>query len=453
MNKELIRKYNIPGPRYTSYPTVPFWSVNPTTEDWKKHVQNTFKNTNKDEGISLYIHLPYCESLCTFCGCNKRITVNHAVEMPYIKTVLTEWNMYLELFEGERPQISEIHLGGGTPTFFSPESLKFLISEIYKTADLHPNAELGFEGHPKNTTKEHLQTLYDLGFRRVSCGVQDFNPTVQQTINRIQPFEMVKEVDDNARAIGYTSVNYDLVFGLPHQHVDSIEDTIEKINTLRPDRIAYYSYAHVPWVSPGQRGYSEKDLPEDEEKRILYERGKEMFEENGYEEIGMDHFALKSDNMYKAFEEKRLHRNFMGYSSLQTDLMIGLGVSSISDSWTCFAQNEKKVEDYVATVEAGDLPIFRGHVLSDQDELIRKKILDLMCHFESDFFGIEDQEVERIKNRLEEPLKDELLVIVGHKIEVTEKGKPYVRNICMAFDIQLHENAPNDGKPIFSKTV
>ncbi|MCB0477759.1 MAG: oxygen-independent coproporphyrinogen III oxidase [Crocinitomicaceae bacterium] len=453
MDKELIRKYNIPGPRYTSYPTVPFWAVNPTKEQWKEHVQNTFKKTNKTQGISLYIHLPYCESLCTFCGCNKRITVNHAVEMPYIETLLKEWKMYVDLFDGERPQIAEIHLGGGTPTFFSPESLKFLLEEIYKTADLHPEAELGFEGHPKNTTREHLQTLYDLGFRRVSCGVQDFNPTVQQTINRIQPFEMVKEVDENARAVGYTSVNYDLVFGLPHQHIDSIEDTIEKINTLKPDRIAYYSYAHVPWVSPGQRGYSEEDLPKDEEKRILYERGKELFEKNGYEEIGMDHFALKTDNMYKAFADKRLHRNFMGYSVLHTDLMIGLGVSSISDSWTCFAQNEKKVEDYKAAVEAGDLPIFRGHILSEQDELIRKKILDLMCHFESDFSGIATEEIEKIKERLAEPLKDELLVIEGNSIQVLEKGKPFVRNICMAFDLQLHENAPKDGRPIFSKTV
>lgn len=452
MDKELIRKYNIPGPRYTSYPTVPFWSANPSIDEWKSHVKNTFNKTNKRGGISLYVHLPYCESLCTFCGCNKRITVNHAVEKPYIDTVLKEWAMYLPLFD-ERPQIAEIHLGGGTPTFFSPESLHYLISEIYKTADLHPKAELGFEGHPKNTTREHLQTLYDLGFRRVSCGVQDFNPTVQQTINRIQPFEMVQEVDKNAREVGYTSVNYDLVFGLPHQNAGTIEDTIDKINTLKPDRIAYYSYAHVPWVSPGQRGYSEKDLPKDEEKRLLYERGKEKFEEAGYEEIGMDHFALKTDPLYKAFAEKRLHRNFMGYSTLQTDLMVGLGVSAISDSWTCFAQNLKKVEDYKKAVAKGEFPVFRGHILSEQDELIRTKILNLMCHFESDFSGLEAAEIERIKARLVEPIADELMAITGNKIKVFEKGKPYVRNICMAFDIQLHENAPNDGKPIFSKTV
>ena len=276
----LIKKYNIPGPRYTSYPTVPYWDATPPTiEQWKSSVKRSFIETNASDGISIYIHLPFCESLCTYCGCNTRITVNHTVEMPYITALLKEWKMYLNIF-GETPRIKEIHLGGGTPTFFSPEHLNQLIGEIVSTSIICSDAEFSFEAHPNNTTFEHLQTLYKLGFKRLSLGIQDFDPKVQAIVNRIQSFENVEKVVNQARNIGYTSINFDLIYGLPLQTRKSVIDTINKVNILKPNRIAFYSYAHVPWVKPGQRKFTEADLPVDEEKRALYEIGKEKFSEN-----------------------------------------------------------------------------------------------------------------------------------------------------------------------------
>ena len=312
MDISLIRKYNVPGPRYTSYPTVPFWNKEGIEKsDWINSFQKAFDESNDAEGISLYIHLPFCENLCTFCGCHKRITKRHDVEEPYIDTVLKEWQLYLRHFS-EKPKIKEIHLGGGTPTFFSSKNLKRLINGIVNTSDVMKNYEFSFEGHPNNTTEEQLTALYALGFRRCSFGVQDYDPIVQETINRVQPFENVERVTKLARKIGYTSISHDLVFGLPKQNLQNIIDTINKTKELKPDRIAFYSYAHVPWIKGvGQRGYDENDLPKDEVKRDLYEVGKQLFDKIGYVEVGMDHFALKTDSMYKAMKEKTLHRNFM----------------------------------------------------------------------------------------------------------------------------------------------
>ncbi|MGN8226093.1 oxygen-independent coproporphyrinogen III oxidase [Gracilimonas sp. BCB1] len=450
MNTELIRKYNVPGPRYTSYPTVPFWNEQDfTTEDWESTLISSFVESYA-EGISLYIHLPFCESLCTFCGCHKQITKRHDVEDPYIQTLLKEWQLYLD-FLPLTPVIREIHLGGGTPTFFSTSNLERLINGILEQSELAEDYQFSFEGHPNNTSKEHLNTLYDLGFRRVSYGVQDYDPQVQFAINRIQPFENVKRVHDWSRDIGYTSVNHDLVFGLPHQTPESIEDTINKTNELRPDRIAFYSYAHVPWMKGnGQRGFNEKDLPKDHEKRALYELGKRMFFDNGYEEIGMDHFALPSDSLTEAMKAKDLHRNFMGYTSGSTKALIGLGMSAISDSWYSFAQNEKKLKDYRQRVEEGSLPVFRGHLLSTEDLLLRENILNIMCRFETEFEGDEDL-FRMIKEDLEELVADHLVHINGRKVTVTPEGIPFVRNICMAFDRKLQESKPREN--LFSKTV
>lgn len=450
MNTELIRKYNVPGPRYTSYPTVPFWNEQDfTTEDWESTLISSFVESYA-EGISLYIHLPFCESLCTFCGCHKQITKRHDVEDPYIQTLLKEWQLYLD-FLPLTPVIREIHLGGGTPTFFSTSNLERLINGILEQSELAEDYQFSFEGHPNNTSKEHLNTLYDLGFRRVSYGVQDYDPQVQFAINRIQPFENVKRVHDWSRDIGYTSVNHDLVFGLPHQTPESIEDTINKTNELRPDRIAFYSYAHVPWMKGnGQRGFNEKDLPKDHEKRALYELGKRMFFDNGYEEIGMDHFALPSDSLTEAMKAKDLHRNFMGYTSGSTKALIGLGMSAISDSWYSFAQNEKKLKDYRQRVEEGSLPVFRGHLLSNEDLMLRENILNIMCRFETEFEG-NYALFEMIKGDLEELVSDRLVHITGRKVTVTKDGIPFVRNICMAFDRKLQESKPREN--LFSKTV
>ena len=453
MNKALIQKYNVPGPRYTSYPTVPYWESDKfSADEWKHHFIKTFKSSNQKEGISLYIHLPYCSSLCHFCGCNKKITKIHDVEAPYITRVLKEWKLYCNLLP-EKPIIRELHLGGGTPTFFSAENLSLLIQGIMANATKADHAEFGFEAHPNSTTREKLQALYDQGFRRLSLGVQDFNLEVQQAINRIQTFEEVKEVSDNARAIGYTSINYDLIFGLPKQSVESIEHTIEKTIELKPDRIAYYSYAHVPWVSKAQRLYSDEDLPSNDYKRSLYEIGKKLLEEKGYLEIGMDHFATEHEDLAVAFKQGTMHRNFMGYSTAHTELMIGLGVSSISDSWTAFAQNVKTLKEYERLIDNNEIPVFKGHNLNPEDLILRRHILNLMCHFNTTWTSDESEQIDfaEIVGRLGEMEDDGLCVSKSNGLEVTEKGKAFVRNICMAFDLRLYRKQPTTA--IFSQTV
>ena len=454
MKKSLLQKYNVPGPRYTSYPTVPYWEENDfTTSIWLETLKKSFVESNSKEGISLYIHLPFCESLCTFCGCNKRITKNHQVENPYIDAVLKEWQLYCDVLS-ERPIIKEIHLGGGTPTFFSIENLENLINGIFKLADKAKNHEFSFEGHPNNTTHQHLKALYDLGFNRVSFGVQDYSPKVQQAIRRLQPFHNVAKVTLWAREIGYTSIGHDLIFGLPFQELDDIIDTIEKTKSLSPDRLAFYSYAHVPWIKGnGQRGFKDEDIPKDDEKRLLYETGKNLLYQNNYLEIGMDHFALKSDSLFESFETGKLHRNFMGYSSSKTQLMIGLGVSSISDSWYSFAQNVKTIEEYYKELALDRLPIMRGHLLTNEDLIIRRHILNLMCQFETSWSKESDyfEEIPSVISNLKEMENDGLIQIEENRILVTEAGKPFVRNICMAFDLRLIRKAPET--ELFSMTV
>lgn len=454
MSISLIQKYNVPGPRYTSYPTVPYWEEDLfSNEKWKQTFLKSFIESNDSEGISLYIHLPFCESLCTFCGCNKRITKNHEVENPYILAVLKEWNLYCDVLP-TKPIIKEIHLGGGTPTFFAPENLEFLINGIFTRAVKAKEHEFSFEGHPNNTTKRHLQSLYDLGFRRVSFGVQDYSPKVQTAIHRLQPFHNVAKVTLWAKEIGYTSIGHDLIFGLPFQKLNDVIDTIEKTKSLLPDRLAFYSYAHVPWIKGnGQRGFKDEDVPKNDEKRELYEVGKQQLAKNGYHEIGMDHFALETDSMYDSFLKGNLHRNFMGYTSSKTKLMIGLGVSSISDSWYSFAQNEKSIDDYYKRLENNELPIFRGHILTDEDLIIRKHILNLMCQFETSWENNDNfiPEISEIIYSLREMEHDGFVKINNNSIVVTEAGKPYVRNICMAFDLRLKRNAPQT--ELFSMTV
>lgn len=452
MSNSLIQKYNVPGPRYTSYPTVPFWDSSTfSSEKWKTSIKQSFSENNGE--LSLYIHLPYCESLCTFCGCHKRITKRHELESPYIKTLLEEWKLYLFLFE-TTPKVKEIHLGGGTPTFFSAENLKQLIDGIFKYAEKADDYEFSFEGHPNNTTKEHLQTLYNLGFRRVSYGVQDYNLEIQQAIHRIQPFENVKKATDLAREIGYTSISHDLIFGLPFQKMEHVVDTINKTLLLMPERIAFYSYAHVPWVKGnGQRGFDENDIPKGDEKRTLYETGKKLLEELGYIEIGMDHFALKRDSLTMAMNEKELHRNFMGYTTQKTNMMIGLGASSISDSWYAFAQNVKNIEEYSQLVEEGIIPVFRGHVLDKEDLIIRKHILNLMCNLQTSWESSDSifEDLPNVVTALSEFENDGLISICRGRLIVNEKGRPFVRNICMAFDMYLKKSKPEN--KLFSMTV
>jgi oxygen-independent coproporphyrinogen-3 oxidase len=454
MPLSLLQKYNIPGPRYTSYPTVPYWQEEFFHEEaWKASVIRSFDESNATEGISLYIHLPFCESLCTFCGCNKRITKRHEVEHPYIQAVLKEWKGYCDVFTST-PIIKEIHLGGGTPTFFSPENLKTLIHGIFERATPAADYEYSFEGHPNNTSKQHLQTLYDLGFRRVSFGVQDYAKKVQEAIHRLQPFHNVAKVTYWAKEIGYTSISHDLIFGLPFQTLANVLDTINKTNSLQPDRLAFYSYAHVPWMKGnGQRGFHDSDLPQDNEKRELYEEGKKLLAKNGYHEIGMDHFALKDDGLFVSAKHGKLHRNFMGYTASKTQLMIGLGVSSISDSWYAFAQNEKSIEAYYARLEENPIPVYRGHILTNEDIIIRKHIVNLMCQFKTSWEdpSLQFSELPIVLEQLNELEQDGLLHLKENTITVTEKGKPFVRNICMAFDLHLLRKAPET--KLFSMTI
>lgn len=451
--ESLIEKYNRPVPRYTSYPTVPFWDQQPMDKGrWLQEVKSTFQQTNADQGIGLYLHLPFCESLCTYCGCNKRITRNHQVENPYIESLLQEWQTYLDVFQ-EPPQIRELHLGGGTPTFFRPKNLELLIGQLLAETKLREDCDLGFEGHPNNTSKDHLRVLYDLGFRRLSLGVQDFDPKVQQAINRIQSFEQVRQVTDWARAIGYESVNFDLIYGLPFQTIQSMLRTIDQVGQLGPDRIAYYSYAHVPWKSPSQRGYSEKDLPEDQQKRQLYELGKSKLADLGYVDIGMDHFASTTDPLCQAYHNRKLHRNFMGYTVSQTKLLIGLGVSAISETPAAYAQNDKQVESYQQKINARGLAVFRGHFLSKIDQRTRSVILKLICNGRApwDPLVMDNMHPDSLES-LKTMQKEQLVELGSGMIKVTELGRVFIRNICSTFDAYLEGNQQN-GQQLFSKAI
>ena len=452
--KELIHKYNIPGPRYTSYPTVPYWDDSSfTPEAYLESLKRSFKESNTKQGISLYIHLPFCEQLCTFCACHKRITKKHSVEAPYIDALIKEWDLYLKVLE-EKPVISEIHLGGGTPTFFAMEQLERLLTHVFDSSVIADNHTFSFEGHPNNTKLEHLEGLYNLGFRRCSFGVQDYDERVQIAINRVQPYQNVLNVTETARKIGYTSVSHDLVFGLPFQTWKGMDRTIRRTLELKPDRLAFYSYAHVPWIKGvGQRGFDENDLPSGEEKRELYENGKELLEELGYIEVGMDHFSLPSDSLYQSMIDKTIHRNFMGYSSSSTQVMIGLGMSSISDTWYGFAQNEKDLEAYYERLEQNEIPLMRGHILNQEDLIIRRHVLNLMCLLETSWENPEEQfkELPDTLDRLKEMESDGLLEFTEHGLKITEKGRTFSRNICMTFDLRMLRDKPETR--IFSMTV
>jgi oxygen-independent coproporphyrinogen III oxidase len=451
MNR-LLEKYNLAAPRYTSYPPVPYWETAPTPMQWERMVKHVFARTNDSEGISVYIHLPFCESLCTYCGCNTRITVNHQVELPYITAVLSEWAMYLAILGGT-PRIRELHLGGGTPTFFSAQHLAQLLKTILSSATLCPDAALSFEAHPDNTTSEHLETLHGFGFKRISLGVQDFDPVVQKAIHRFQTVGQVETITEKARVIGYTSVNYDLIYGLPCQTVESIRETVAAVIRLRPDRIAFYSYAHVPWIKPGQRSFTEADLPDAATKRHLYETGRDALEAAGYTEIGMDHFALPDDELCKAAAGQTLHRNFMGYTPFRTELLIGLGVSAIGDAWSGFVQNEKKLEAYYHRILKGGLPFFKGHVHTAEDLIVRRHILSLMSRFTTSWEHAEDrcEHFDAILERLKGMADDGLIRLSEKALTVTAKGQPFLRVICMAFDVRFHEREPS--VPTFSQTV
>ncbi len=433
-----LKKYNQPVPRYTSYPTVPFWEPESfSIEAYQKTLQSAYWESSKE--VSIYIHLPFCESLCTYCACNTRITKNHQVEGPYIDHVLKEWKLYLQMLP-EKPLIREIHLGGGTPTFFAPENLERLLNGIIQRASLSKGFQMSFEGHPANTTAKHLQTLYDIGFDRVSFGIQDFDINVQRLINRMQSFEQVKAITEKAREIGYTSVNYDMVYGLPGQTHESVVNTLQQIITLKPERIAYYSYAHVPSIKPAQKSF-EQYLPNSDGKWDFMQMGKEVFADAGYEEVGMDHYILPGDDLLEARKNGELHRNFMGYTPFTSKLLIGLGVSSISDSWSGFAQNEKNIPTYYEILDRGELPIIKGHIHTKEDLFFRKHILNLMCDFQTSWHESEFMEYGVALNYdlLDQLQSEELIEYNQEGMKVLSKGKEVIRVICSALDAKLSQ--------------
>lgn len=445
--KDLFAKYDIPAPRYTSYPTVPYWEAPPAKDQWIQHLQMSLDNA--DSAWSLYLHVPYCESLCTFCGCNTIITKDHKREDEYVDIILKEWDLYLQ----KVPQLLQktlkhLHIGGGTPTFLSAASLHRMLSPILSKVQLDKNFEASIEVDPRRTTTEQLAVLKELGFNRVSLGVQDFNPEVQRLVNRIQPFEITKNITDESRRLGFTSVNFDLIYGLAKQTPETMLETVKKTVELRPDRIALYSFALVPWIKPAQRLFKDEDLPVGKAKRDLYELSRRELLAAGYVEVGMDHFALPTDSLAKALKNKKLHRNFMGYTDHKTDVLLGLGVSSISETPYSFHQNEKVFATYQQIINSGDIPTHRGHVLTDEDQKRRQQILDFMTNGQVKLLPEQNSVANDF---LKEMIADELVTLNNERLSMTDKGKPFLRNACLFFDERLKRLKPQT--QTFSKSL
>jgi len=458
VSSELLKKYNVPGPRYTSYPTVPYWDTTPNEKTWIETIDKCLEeNQKRDIGVSIYVHIPFCHSLCSYCGCNTKLTRDRSVIRPYTDALIAELDLYLrKLGLGKSTKVlklTELHIGGGTPTFFSPTELDFLISELLSSVILSESAELSIEADPRTTTREHLEVLCRLGFKRLSLGVQDFDPVVQNKVNRIQSEELVQQVTETAREMGIDSISYDLIYGLPLQTEGSINRTISAVKRLRPDRIAFYANAHVPWLKVHHRRFTESDLPDGETKRALYETGRSLLEQAGYREIGMDHFSLEHDRLWHAYLDGNLHRNFMGYTPKFVAPLIGLGCSAIGDSWRAFIQNEKLLESYQSSISVGKLPILRGHLLNKEDQIVRFHILNLMTKFETDW---ENPDVfvpflSSASERLRSFHEDGLAEVTAVSCRVTEAGRAFLRNICMAFDARMARKAVSS--PTFSKTI
>jgi len=453
---ELLARYDKPGPRYTSYPTAPVWHERFGADDYRAALAAA--GNRSGEPLSLYVHVPYCEQMCWFCGCTTVITQNHDREDPYIDNVIREARMVREAIGAERP-VAQHHWGGGTPTFLSPASMERLFLGIRELFPLTADAEVSIEVDPRVTTKEQLVLLRKVGFNRISMGVQDFDERVQKVDHREQTFEQTKAIIDTSRELGFLSVNMDLIYGLPHQTADSFQHTLNLVYELRPERIAYYSYAHVPWLKKHQRVIPEAALPRGEAKLSLYLAALQSFRDHDYEPIGMDHFALSEDELAVAARAGTLHRNFMGYTTRPAEDMVAFGMSAISDVAGAFAHNYKDVQSWQAEIEQGRLPTDRGLVRSEEDERRRRLILHLMCRFRVDFadHGGQGEFQRRYQpelQRLQPMVDDGLARITDEAIEVTDAGRLFVRNLCMVFDAYLNAPESTDDKgPRFSRTV
>ncbi len=455
----LLERYNLSGPRYTSYPTAPVWQ-----DAFGADALTTMlaKTQTKQVALpySLYIHLPFCESRCHFCACNVVVTKQTQHAEKYLELLFQEIDLLLPHLDLSRP-VMQFHLGGGTPTYMTPQQLERLWVKINQHFNFHPQAEISLEADPRVTTREHLETLARLGFNRISMGVQDVDPTVQEAIHRVQSVEETQTLIDTARAVGFDGVNVDLIYGLPHQTAESFYETVATIIRLNPDRLAVYNYAHVPWMAPWQSYMPQEAMPKGTEKYVIFRQATKQFLEAGYVYIGMDHYAKPNDEMARAWDDASLHRNFMGYTvrAGQAEL-VGLGLSAISSWKGYYSQNVKKLSQYETAISSGRLPTWRGYALSDDDLLRQAVIMQLMCQNRLDFASIDAQFKITFESyfadALEalEPLEaDGLLSIENRRIEFSPLGRIFSRNIAMPFDAYLQAQVSGSQKPLFSKTL
>ena len=449
-----FKKYSRPGPRYTSYPTAPEFCEEFTQEDLKHY----YKNQSNNRDISIYIHMPFCRSACYFCGCNTIFTSKEEKKDEYIKYLKKELIILRKYLNTSR-KVSQMHFGGGTPTFFSPKQLDDVINAVKEVfPNFRKDAEISCEVDPRFFTKEHMDVLKKGGCNRLSFGVQDLDEQVQKTIHRIQPFELTQNVIKIAREAGIDSVNTDLIYGLPHQTKESFRKTLEKMITLDTDRFAVFNYAHVPWLMKTMRKFDESTFPEPEEKLEMLKDTIDFFTSNGYKMVGMDHFAKPDDELFLAIKKGELHRNFQGYTTKGGSDLIGIGLTSIGNGVDYYAQNFKDIPSYEKALDNGDLPVFKGYKLSDDDQLRQFVIMELMSNFSLNIKRVEERFNVNFKEyfsdaleNLEDFKKAQLLEVNENYIQVSQTGTMLIRNICMPFDAYLNK-IPED-KRRFSKTI
>lgn len=454
VTQEILERYNVPGPRYTSYPTAPEWLDSFGAEDFIEALKQS-NSSGTPRSLSLYMHLPFCDSLCLFCGCNTVIKKDHAAAVPYLEKLKWEIDTLSSFLDRSRPVI-QFHWGGGTPTYFSAAQLEELFQFTAERFRFAEDAETGIEIDPRVTREDHLTTLRRLGFNRVSMGIQDFNPLVQETVRRFQSYEDTKAVFDLCRSLDFESINVDLIYGLPHQTPDSFADSVDRIIEFNPDRIAMFSYAHVPWMKK-QQGALTKYIPLGMDKYRIFRTGIERFTSAGYQYIGMDHFARPDDELCLAQKNRTLHRNFQGYTTKAGADLLGLGVSSISEIDMIYAQNRRDLKEYYAAVDGQTVPTMRGIRLTGEDALRRTVISRLLCHCVLNMREIENEFGIRFMEHFSEEMprleilqKDGLVVLDQDEIRVTTLGRIFIRNVGMIFDSYLKK--PQSG-PQFSKTL
>lgn len=445
ISEQLIRRFDRSGPRYTSYPTADRFAA-----DFKENYYITALETRQlaasPPPYSLYVHLPFCASLCYFCACNKIITQDHERSSHYVETLLAELQL-LEPYLGQARATTQLHLGGGTPTFLKAKELITLMRGVRQHLDLTADAELSIEIDPRTVNAETLAFLTELGFNRTSFGVQDFDVSVQQAINRVQPLEMVETAIAASRAVGFESVNADLIYGLPKQSIQSFSQTVESLIDLRPDRIALYNYAHLPQRFKSQRLINPDDLPSAEERLQIFLMATQQLLDAGYEYIGLDHFALPNDELSLARLDQSLHRNFQGYTTRAHSDLIGLGVSAIGKIGNTHIQNQRSLKEYRASIDSNKLATFRGHVMDQDDCLRHEVIMTLMCSMPVDFYALSQQYGLEVSHYFAaellalQPYKEAGLVdLTTDGIEVTAKGRLFVRAISMEFDRYLRQS-------------